>query len=145
MLYGLLAPFRADPLAASVERPWLFLADAIQRAVLTLAKAQWLWTAGKGSTGPLACAKVALRRAGVAANAGLTQLQSRLGAFTLWEGPSRPLQTTALPLFALTSSIALASAGLSLRPSARALTGPPHWGTCGPPTGRRFGRRPSGY
>ena len=53
VLYGLLAPFRADPLAGSVVRPWVFLADAIQRGVLTLGEAQWLWTASKGSTGPL--------------------------------------------------------------------------------------------
>ena len=53
VLFGLLAPYRADPLAASVVRPWVFLADAIRRAVLPLAEAQWLWTASKGKTGPL--------------------------------------------------------------------------------------------
>ena len=92
VLYGILAPFRADPLAGSVVRPWLFLTDAIDRGVLQLGEVQWLWTAGKGSTGPLACAKVALRRAGVSADAGLTQLQSSIGGYPLWRGPSRTLR-----------------------------------------------------
>ena len=92
ILYGLLAPFRADPLAVSIVRPWTFLADAIQREVLQLVEVQWLWTGSKGTTGPLACARVALRRAGVTADAGLTQLRSSVGDFRLWTGPSRPLQ-----------------------------------------------------
>ena len=92
ILYGLLAPFRADPLAVSVVRPWVYLADAIQRAVLPLGEVQWLWTASRGNTGPLGCAKVALPRAGVTADAGLTRLRSNVGDFTLWAGPTRPLQ-----------------------------------------------------
>ena len=52
ILYGLLAPIRADPLAVSVVRPWVFLADAIRRGVLPLAEVQWLWMGSKGTTGP---------------------------------------------------------------------------------------------
>ena len=92
VLYGLLTLVRTDPLAVSVVRPWVYLTDAIQRAVLPLAEVQWLWTACKGITGPLAAAKGALRRAGESVEAGLTCLRSPVGDFTLWAGPSRPLQ-----------------------------------------------------
>ena len=95
LLFTLLAPWRADPMAVSVVTPWTFLRQALLNHVITEDDADELILRSTDRVGPVAAARDALRRAGLQYGPGVNLVCGRV-SLRLVDAPAKLLQMAVL-------------------------------------------------
>ena len=100
LAFDLFLPWRADPMAHLVVRPWEYLHGALKRGVLTLAELRESWhSCAEVFVGPLAAAKQAIKLAGLVGDV-VSLLDPRSGcSFSPLTVPIHLLRTRLLAAF----------------------------------------------